>query len=345
MSFAPPPGPPPPSVPEGWTTQFDDTYKQWFFINLATGRSQWDPPQSPPAPTPPTPAQAPVSASEQPHNKQAAAAPPPSYDESGPGNPIAVASAEDSEKKNANLFSLNNPYNAESASTSATGPSGSGEPNSKGPVESDAELAARLQAEENARSGAGTPGAAANYYGGDHTPHSPIPSSTGDRDKGKEKKKGFFSKLMSKASASGAGQGYSSRPGFAPPRPHHHQQGPVGYAPQGGYGAPSPGPGYGGQGGYYPQQHGYGPGPGYGPGYGPQPGYGYPQQGYYGGGMQPQRRRGGGSGMGMAGAAALGVGGGLIGGALLADAIDDDHDHDDYGGGDYGGGDDFGGDF
>jgi hypothetical protein len=48
--------------------------------------------------------------------------------------------------------------------------------------------------------------------------------------------------------------------------------------------------------------------------------------------------------MGMAGAAALGLGGGLLGGALLADAIDD-HDYQegyddgmaDAGGGDFGG--------
>jgi hypothetical protein len=53
--------------------------------------------------------------------------------------------------------------------------------------------------------------------------------------------------------------------------------------------------------------------------------------------------------MGTAGAAALGVGGGLLGGMLIADAMEDHHDdygNNDYGGGgdDYGGGgDDFGG--
>ncbi|BCS27512.1 uncharacterized protein APUU_60560S [Aspergillus puulaauensis] len=325
MSFAPPPGPPPPSVPEGWTTQFDDTYKQWFFINLTTGKSQWEPPQSTPAPTPQAPAQAPIPASEQPHADQPGA-PPPSYEESGPGNPSTVADAEDFGKKKANYFSSNNPYNGEPAS----GPGASGA-SAKDTTESDAALAARLQAEEDARSSSTGPGTAAGYYDND-TPHSPTSSfPAGDRDKGKDKKKGFFSKLMGKASSS---QGYSSRPpaaygGYRPSQP--------------GYGAPSPGPGYGAPGGFYPPQQGYGPGPGYGAGYGPQPVYGYPQQPYYGGGMQPQRRPGGG-GMGMAGAAALGVGGGLLGGALLADAIDDHHDHDDYGG-DYGGGggDDFGG--
>ncbi|KAL3470399.1 hypothetical protein BJX99DRAFT_267482 [Aspergillus californicus] len=344
MSFASPPGPPPPSVPEGWTTQFDDTYKQWFFINLATGRSQWDHPQSTPIATPPaaTPSpalQAPIPPSEQSHSysqhpfHDQSTSLPPSYEESGPGNPSAVTSAADSDKKNANLFGSNNPYNAEPGTSGSSNPGGFTDTKT---IESDAELAARLQAEEDAQSRSAGPGAgagaASNYYSSNdaHTPHSPTISSTGDRDKGKEKKKGFFSKLMSKASASSA-SGHGPRPVYTPPRPPHHAQ------PQVGYGHAQQGPGYGAPGGYYPPQQGYGPG------YGPQPGYGYggyPQQGMYG---QPARRQGGG-GMGMAGAAALGVGGGLIGGALLADAIDDDHD--DYGGGgDYGGGDDFGGDF
>jgi hypothetical protein len=93
-----------------------------------------------------------------------------------------------------------------------------------------------------------------------------------------------------------------------------------------------------------PQQHGqyYGGQPGYG-----QTGYYPPQQGM---GMmgRPQRRPGG--GMGMGGAAALGVGGGLLGGAMLGSALGDagdgGGDGGDYGGdggGDYGG--DGGGDF
>lgn len=48
--------------------------------------------------------------------------------------------------------------------------------------------------------------------------------------------------------------------------------------------------------------------------------------------------------MGTAGAAALGVGGGLLGGLLIADAVGDMGDQDyDNGGYDGGGGDDFGG--
>ena len=34
MSFAPPSGPPPPSVPEGWTAQYDDRYHAWYVYLL-----------------------------------------------------------------------------------------------------------------------------------------------------------------------------------------------------------------------------------------------------------------------------------------------------------------------
>lgn len=47
--------------------------------------------------------------------------------------------------------------------------------------------------------------------------------------------------------------------------------------------------------------------------------------------------------MGTAGAAALGVGGGMLGGLLLADAVDDMGDNGGYDGGGFDGGGDFGG--
>ncbi|KAI2698723.1 hypothetical protein CBS147332_8515 [Penicillium roqueforti] len=303
MSFAPPSGPPPPSVPEGWTAQYDDRYHAWFYVDLATGKSQWDRPE--------------------------ANSLPPSYSNAGPGDPAAIASAGDQKKH----MGSNNPYNP----STNTGP-GNTSPNT---IDEDARLAAKLQAEEDARAGTrgtgaglGDRGASSDYYNDTSRPqstgpggyaavpassHSPMPEQEQKRSKG-----GFLSKLMGKSSSS------SSRP----PRP---QQQYASYAQQG----PPPGAYYGGGG--YPPQHGqpaYGPGPGYGGGYG-----GYPQQGgYYQ--QQPPRRQGGG-GMGTAGAAALGVGGGLLGGMLIADALEDHHDNDDYGGGggdDYGGGDDFGGD-
>lgn len=42
--FVPPPGPPPPIVPEGWIARFNDRYQQFFYVNLATKQSQWDKP-------------------------------------------------------------------------------------------------------------------------------------------------------------------------------------------------------------------------------------------------------------------------------------------------------------
>jgi len=40
----PPPGPPPPKVPEGWLARWDDNYKQFFYVNLATKKPQWEMP-------------------------------------------------------------------------------------------------------------------------------------------------------------------------------------------------------------------------------------------------------------------------------------------------------------
>lgn len=60
-SPAPPQGPPapygaPPPMPPGWIQQWDQNSQRWFYIEQATGRSQWDPPaqhvQGPYAPPP-----------------------------------------------------------------------------------------------------------------------------------------------------------------------------------------------------------------------------------------------------------------------------------------------------
>ncbi|GFF46384.1 WW domain-containing protein WWM1 [Aspergillus udagawae] len=292
MSFAPPPGPPPPSVPEGWKAQYDDRYKQWFFVNLHTGKSQWERPEAP-------------AQKEEQHAPPSG--PPPSYDDSGPANSAVQAAATDDKK----TLGSNNPYNH-------------AEPGHDDTLERDARLAAQLQAEEDARAQSRSPahpGTAADYYSESSRPlsstgHQPSqgPSPASDQ----KRSRGFLSKLMGKSSSSSSSSHYG--------RPPVAQQQPYGYQ-QGGY--------YGG--GYPPQ---------------PQPaGYGYPQYppqgGHYPAALPPRRS---GGGMGTAGAAALGVGGGLLGGALLAEAFDDHGDTivnnygDDYGG-DYGGGDDFGGDF
>ncbi|KAI6808136.1 hypothetical protein KC332_g13154 [Hortaea werneckii] len=53
--FAPPAGPPPPKVPEGWKAVWNDQYQEWFYVNLATKQSQWEKPSehAPPPGAPP----------------------------------------------------------------------------------------------------------------------------------------------------------------------------------------------------------------------------------------------------------------------------------------------------
>ncbi|KAF1955203.1 hypothetical protein CC80DRAFT_536208 [Byssothecium circinans] len=50
-----PQGPPapygaPPPMPPGWVCQFDQNSQRWYYVDQATGRSQWDPPAHNPAP-------------------------------------------------------------------------------------------------------------------------------------------------------------------------------------------------------------------------------------------------------------------------------------------------------
>lgn len=217
----------------------------------------------------------------------------PVYDDSGaPSGPPPgyVGAGTTGDKKN-------NPYDDHSAGSN---------------VESDAALAARLQAEEDARAhdSSGNRGAAQDFYNqSSSTPNTNMGSTPSYSQQAlpqrEEKSKGLFGKLLGKV---GGGSSSSS---------HGYQQQPQ-YGQQQ-YG----GGGYGGQPQY--QQ-------GYQQGY-PQQGYqqGYGQQGYggggYGGGYGQPKKSGG--GMGMAGGAALGLGGGLVGGMLIADAMED-HDQNEY---------------
>lgn len=34
-----------PKVPDGWKAQFDDKYQTWFYVNLNSGKSQWEAPE------------------------------------------------------------------------------------------------------------------------------------------------------------------------------------------------------------------------------------------------------------------------------------------------------------
>lgn len=274
-----------------------------FYVNIYTKKSQWDKPTEPVYPPP---------------SDGAPAGPPPGYSGAQPATDTK-----------------SNPY------ASSMGMNSSSHSNSNPSTESDAALAARLQAEEDQRAGHASRGAQQDYMNtplpGNGYGQQPQQPNYGQSQGGygqelpaREQKKGggFLGKLLGKASAPGGSHGGGGSPFGRPAQPQPYQQG---YGQQG----------YGQQG--YGQQ-GYG-----------QQGFmqhGYPPQGYGGGGgygQAPPRKSGG---MGAGGAAALGVGGGLIGGMLLADAIDDHQEeayqegyNDGQDGDDFGGGDDGGGDF
>jgi len=241
-----------------------------FYVNIHTKQSQWDKPTEP------------VYAADR--------------DSPPPGGPPAYTGSDNfgnvSDKKT-------NPYDDSRGAGSAS-------PNN---IDEDARLAARLQAEEDARAQE-TRGNAFQDYASTPLP----PQSSQAELPPKEGKRGLFSKLLGKSNSQqpqygqpGYGGGYQQQQGGYPPQ--------QGYPPQGGYGGYPPPGGYGG----YPPQPGYGD-------YPPQGGYGgYPPQGY----AQPPPKKSGFGGLGTAGGAALGLGGGLVGGMLLEDAIQD-HDQNEY---------------
>ncbi|KAK3397177.1 hypothetical protein B0T20DRAFT_356901 [Sordaria brevicollis] len=294
--FVPPPGPPPPKVPEGWVARWNDQYKEWFYVNTYTKKSQWEKPTEPAVP-PRDDAGAP-------------AGPPPSYS-AGDSKPVV------SDTKT-------NPY--DNPANRAGGPGGNA--GSSSYEDEDARLARQLQAEEDARAAAAANNRAHTPSGsqsGSSSFPTQLPPRPDQNDRGGSKGS-FLGKIFGaagKVKQSGSSSGHHGYPG--------HPQGGHSPIPYGGSPAPyggQPPVGYGG----YPQQQGaYG---GYPPqqGYGGYP----PQQGaYYGGGGYATQQaygrpaRSGGGGMGMMGGAALGLGAGVLGGALIADAVND-HDQEIY---------------
>ncbi|RMZ84029.1 hypothetical protein DV737_g1301, partial [Chaetothyriales sp. CBS 132003] len=121
--YSAPSGPPPPKVPEGWKAVWNDQYKEWFYVNLHTKESTWEKPTAP-APR---------------GGDGAPSGPPPGYS-TGPSDPVITG---DIKKP----LDSNNPYQA------GNNPNG----------ETDAQLAARLQAEENSKASANR-GAADDFY-------------------------------------------------------------------------------------------------------------------------------------------------------------------------------------
>ena len=257
-----------------------EKYKEWFYVNIHTKKSQWDKPTEP--------VYAPTGDDEEPDG-------PPPYD---PKNARTVGPEKSS-------LGSNNPF-------SHSGAGSSGAPDTS----SDEELARKLQAEENAHGPGGSRGEADEYFNDGHSgPSSGQGGHASENNdlppRPEQQKRGLFGKLLgkNKTSSSQQHQQQQQQQYYPQPQQPYYPHGPPPGVP---YGYPPPG-------GYYPP-----PGPG----------------GYYGGGYdRPQRQ-----GLGAGGAAALGLGGGLLGGMLIGEAMDGG-DGGGFGGddGDYGGGGDFGG--
>ncbi|KAI9846162.1 MAG: hypothetical protein M1837_004276 [Sclerophora amabilis] len=192
--FAPPTGAAPPSVPEGWTAQFNEQYQAWFYVNLHTKQSQWEIPTEPALPGP---------------ARGVADGAPPSYDQriASPGF--------HSEQNNGPAFSTNNPY-------------ASHHPND------DARLAAQLQAEEDARArgATSTSGAQNNYqntpvpYAYDQQQYAAAPHTEERSNHSRSSKSGLLGKLLGKVSSSSHGLGSSNGYG------HQSHSGFGGYPPR-----------------------------------------------------------------------------------------------------------------
>ncbi|SPO03823.1 uncharacterized protein DNG_06506 [Cephalotrichum gorgonifer] len=310
-NFAPPPGPPPPKapeVPEGWLAQWNEQYKEWFYVNLNTKQSQWEKPTAPALPAGPPP--------------------PPQQDDAPPGYSQGDAPTPSDTK--------NNPY----LNMAAQG--GGGSSSKAQQEEEDARLARELQEQERSRQGQTplsqpSPGPFLQNPGPHQAgPYQQAYPPAADASRGKGKSGGLLGKLMDKAKASsssrpgGSHQGYGHAPppqgyGGYPPQQGYMGGGypQQGYGPQGGYGAPPAG--YGG----YPQQAHYG-------GY-PQQQQGRKKPGMGGAGMMGGAALGVGAGL---------IGGALIADAVhdgqeeaYQEGYQDGQDND------FGGGDDFGGDF
>ncbi|KAF2221428.1 hypothetical protein BDZ85DRAFT_16999 [Elsinoe ampelina] len=324
--YAPPDGPPPPrapEVPEGWIAQWNEQYKEWFFVNLHTKQSTWTKPTAPALPDHPTTAGG------------TSDAPPPSYDAGG-AKPVT------SEKTG---YSTDAHFSASES----------------GKISEDEALARRLQEEENARLGgrqgglatkAG--GGAGDYYGQQGQGQGQYGQQQGYGQQPQYGQQGYGQGYDQQQQGYGQPQ-YGQQQGYG--QPQYGQQQGYGQYDQtqdkgkksggllgklmGKVASPRPGgSGYGGG-------HGYGQ-----PAYGGHGGYG--GYGGHGGGMggmygRPPKKSGGMGG--MAGGAALGLGAGVLGGAMIANGIDDMQDdayeqgYDDGGGGDFDGGDMGGGDF
>ena len=260
-----------------------------FYVNVYTKQSQWEKPTEPVYPLSQGDAPPPSG-------------PPPGY-EPGPG--LAPTDSK------TNPFATSTTPNSDVAS------------GSKSQTEQDAELARKLQEEENARAG----GAAASFYNqgnpeygvgapdhGQYRQGGTFPEQLPPRPEEKGKKSGgFLGKLLSKAQEKVAAGGHGSSHGYSGYPGGSHG----GYGAHGTHSGGLPfGGGHGGHGGLpFGGSHGGGHGMPFGGGHG--------SYGHHG----PKKSSAmGGAAAGAAAGAALGVGAGLVGGALVADAVMDSHE-------------------
>lgn len=232
MDFEAPAGPPPPRAPEvpaGWTARYNEQYKEWFYVNLYTKKSQWDKPTAPAHP---------------PDDDDAPPGPPPGYTPGSAPTPSDV-------KKN--------PYN-DPSNQSLGGKS------KQEQEDEDAQLARQLQEQEDSRA-RGARGEADSYlhspvpqqYQG-QSPYpqpqqAPYGSPQGQYgDDSQRGSKGLLGRLLGKKMGGG---GFGGGSNYPPPQQGGYYGGGPGYPPQQPYGG-----GYGGG-------PSYGPGPQYGGGYAP----------------------------------------------------------------------------
>jgi hypothetical protein len=230
--YAPPSGPPPPKVPDGWKAVFNTEYKEWFYVNTFTKQSQWDKPTEPVY----APGEAPPSGA------------PPGYD-----------------------HSASKPTGPEKSSISQPGAGASGDEALARQLQAEEEAKAGASATTRGASdsyyGAGQSApygqqSNASGYGQQNNSSTYGQGQPGAASQTKDGKRGFFSKLTDKIGGSqsrppqqGYGGGYPSQ-GHPPQQqqygqPYGQPYGQQGYPPQQGYG------GYPPQQGYYPQQGGY----------------------------------------------------------------------------------------
>ncbi|EDU46328.1 WW domain containing protein [Pyrenophora tritici-repentis] len=196
--FAPPPGPPPPKVPEGWKAVWNAQYSEWFYVNTYTKQSQWEQPTQPahaPGDAPPPGA-------------------PPGYSHPGSGA-VGGQSTGASEKGS---FGSNNPY-ANISDDEAFARKLQEEENARANAHADA---SRGQSNDyyNNQSGQVQPPQYGAY--GQQNPYVQGQyQEQQTQDKSSSKGKGFLGKLLGKASGSSSSHQQPQQVGYGQPAYGH----------------------------------------------------------------------------------------------------------------------------